>query len=92
MFETAQLMIQQNAALTSNSQARGLPVETPLTPEQRAAKARRDNIAGWQALHERYQREAAESTHEGLVRSSWDNQMLTTRNTTKKTSSSEGDF
>ncbi len=37
MFETAQLMIQQNAALTSNSQARGLPVETPLTPEQRAA-------------------------------------------------------
>lgn len=61
MFETAQLMIQQNAALTSNSQARGLPVETPLTPEQRATKARRENIAGWQALHERYAREAQES-------------------------------
>ena len=53
MFETAQLMIQQNAALTSNSQARA-PVETPLTPEQQAAKARRENISGWQALHERY--------------------------------------
>jgi hypothetical protein len=58
MFETAQLMIQQNAAL-SNPQAPA-PVETPLTPEQRVAKARRDNIAGWQALHERYKREAAE--------------------------------
>lgn len=58
MFETAQLMIQQNAALTSNSQARDLPVEMPLTPEEKAAKVRRDNINGWQALHERYQREA----------------------------------
>jgi hypothetical protein len=58
MFETAQLMIQQNAAL-SNPQSRDLkPVETPLTPEQRAAKARRDTIAGWQALNERYRREA----------------------------------
>lgn len=56
MFETAQLLMQQQTALSSPQAP--APVETPLTPEQRVAKARRDNIAGWQALHERYQREA----------------------------------
>ena len=55
MFETAQLMIQQNAAL-SNPQAPA-PVEKVLTAEQRAAKAAGQHT-GWQALHERYQREA----------------------------------
>jgi hypothetical protein len=56
MFETAQLLMRQQAALSSPQAP--APVETPLTPEQHAAKARRDNIAGWQTLHERYQREA----------------------------------
>ena len=45
-FETAQLMIQQNAALTSNSQARGLPVETPLTPEVTGSKGKTGNHIG----------------------------------------------
>jgi hypothetical protein len=56
MFAAMQLLMQQQTAL-SNPQAPN-PVETPLTPEQRAAKARQDNMNGWQALHERYQREA----------------------------------
>jgi hypothetical protein len=56
MFETAMLKVQAEEAML-NPQAPKL-VETPPTPEQHAAKARRDNIAGWQALHERYQREA----------------------------------
>lgn len=59
MFAAMQLLMQQQTALL-NPQA-PKPVETPLTPEQRAAKARRENIAGWQALHERYAREAQES-------------------------------
>jgi hypothetical protein len=58
MFAAMQLLMRQQAAL-SNPQAPA-PVETPLTPEQRAAKVRQDNINGWQALHERYKREAAE--------------------------------
>lgn len=59
MFETAMLKVQAEEAML-NPQAPKL-VETPLTPEQRVAKARRDNIAGWQDLHERYQREAQEN-------------------------------
>ena len=58
MFAAMQLLMQQQTALSSPQAP--APVETPLTPEQHAAKARRDNIAGWQALHERYKREAAE--------------------------------
>lgn len=56
MFAAMQLLMQQQTALSNPTPPK--PVETVLTPEQRAAKARRDTIAGWQALHERYQREA----------------------------------
>jgi hypothetical protein len=59
MFAAMQLLMQQQAALSHpQAPAPAAKPEMPLTPEQRAAKARRDNIAGWQALHERYQREA----------------------------------
>jgi hypothetical protein len=57
MFETAMLKVQAEEAML-NPQA-PKPVET-VTPEQHAAKARQDNINGWQGLHERYKREAAE--------------------------------
>jgi|HubBroStandDraft_4_1064222.scaffolds.fasta_scaffold441567_2 hypothetical protein len=57
MFETAQLMIQQNAAL-SNPQAPAPAAKPELTPEQCAARRQRQINDGWQALHERYQREA----------------------------------
>jgi hypothetical protein len=57
MFAAMQLLMQQNAALSS-PQAPAPAAKPELTAEQRAAKARQDNINGWQALHERYQREA----------------------------------
>ena len=56
MFAAMQLLMQQQKAL-SNPQAPN-PVETPLTPEQHAARRRQQINDGWQALHERYQREA----------------------------------
>lgn len=56
MFETAQLMIQQNAAL-SNPQAPA-PVEKVLTAEEHAARRRQQITDGYIALHEKYQREA----------------------------------
>jgi hypothetical protein len=59
MFETAQLMIQQNAAL-SNPQAPA-PVEKVLTAEEHAARRRQQITDGYIALHERYKREAQEN-------------------------------
>jgi hypothetical protein len=56
LIEAMQLMTAQQMAL-SNPQA-PQKQETPLTPEQRAAKARQDNINGWLALHDKWKREA----------------------------------
>lgn len=56
LFEAAQLLIQQNAAL-SNPQAPA-PVEKVLTAEEHAARRRQQIQDGYIALHERYQREA----------------------------------
>ena len=59
MFDAMMLLTQQQMAL-SNPQA-PKPVETPLTPEQRAAKARQDNMNGWAELNARWKKEAAEN-------------------------------
>jgi DNA-binding IclR family transcriptional regulator len=59
MFEAMQLMTAQQMAL-SNPQA-PQKQETPLTPEQRAAKARQENMNGWAELNARWKKEAAEN-------------------------------
>jgi hypothetical protein len=61
MFETAQLMMAQQAALSNPQAPKGLPVETPLTPEQRAARAAKANADAWAELNARWKREAAEN-------------------------------
>jgi hypothetical protein len=61
MFEAMMLLTAQQAALSNPQAPQGLRVETPLTAEQRAAKARRDNMNGWAELNARWKREAAEN-------------------------------
>jgi hypothetical protein len=57
LFEAAQLLMRQQAAL-SNPQTPALAAKPELTAEEKSAKVRRDTIAGWQELNERYRREA----------------------------------
>jgi hypothetical protein len=59
LFEAMQLMTVQQMAL-SNPQA-PTKVETPLTAEQRAARAAKLNADGWAELNARWKREAEEN-------------------------------
>jgi hypothetical protein len=59
MFETAQLLMQQQTALSRPEPRK--PVETPLTAEQRAARAAKLNADGWAEMHARWKREAEEN-------------------------------
>jgi hypothetical protein len=56
MFAAMQLLMQQQSALSSPQAP--APVETVLTAEERAMRRQEQINRGWQALHERYQREA----------------------------------
>lgn len=59
LFEAMQLMTAQQVALSNPQAPKDLkPIEKVLTAEERQRAARQANMNGWQALHERYQREA----------------------------------
>ena len=59
LFEAAQMMIQQNATLSASANPQApKPVEVVLTPEQHAARRRRQIMDGYIALHEKYKRES----------------------------------